>query len=214
MSVQLSIKIGIVCFKYNVEKLRICNADLRATHLRNIFKHIGNGKLKSINVSTNPKLGVEGVSVLGSMVSLCEIENVVISDCNLTAEAMKAFKENTRGAKLKKLNVSFNIKLGVEGVGVLGYIVSQSEVEEVFMRGCSLTAESMKAFKENARDAKIKLLHLSWNMTLGDEGLSTISEIVLQCHVETVVMRGCDFNDDQLKRFKALIADTGVKFIH
>nr|XP_039267994.1 protein NLRC5-like [Styela clava] len=45
MSVQLSIKIGIVCFKYNVEKLQICNADLKATHLRNIFKHIGTGKV-------------------------------------------------------------------------------------------------------------------------------------------------------------------------
>nr|XP_039266366.1 RAN GTPase-activating protein 1-like [Styela clava] len=148
------------------------------------------------------------------MMSLCEIENVEISDCNLTTEAMKAFKENCLGAKLKKLNVSFNTNLGVEGVGVLGSIVSNSEVEEILMRGCILTAESMKAFKKYVGDAKIKLLHLSWNMTLGDEGLSTISEIVLQCHVETVVMRGCDFNDDQLKRFKALIADTGVKFIH
>ncbi|XP_077970473.1 protein NLRC5-like [Styela clava] len=160
MSEQLSIETGIVCSKYNVEYLNLIYANLREIHLRNFLKHVGNGKLK-------------------------------------------------------ELHVSGNYNLGVDGIGVTGIIVSQCEVEKVVMRGCNLTAEAMKAFKENVRYAKFKWLDLTSNEVrkLGDEGLFlTISEIVHQCQVQTLSMVGCYFNHDQLKRFKALIADTGVDF--
>ncbi|XP_077970676.1 NACHT, LRR and PYD domains-containing protein 4C-like [Styela clava] len=214
MSEQLSIETGIVCSKYNVECLHLINANLREIHLRNFLKHVGNGKLKKLYVGLNCNLGVKGIAVTGIIVSQCGVEKVGMWDCNLTAEAMKAFKENVRDAKFKELYVGYNRDLGVGGMGVTGIIVSQCEVEKVGMQGCNLTAEEMKAFKENVRDAKINWLDLSWNdvSKLGDEGLSTISEIVHQCQVQTLCMFRCYFNDDQLKRFKALIADTGVEF--
>ncbi|XP_077970675.1 NACHT, LRR and PYD domains-containing protein 4A-like [Styela clava] len=269
MSEQLSIKTGIVCSKYNVEHLSLREVDLREIHLRNFLKHVGNGKLKELNVNNNENLGVGGVGVTGIIVSQCGVEKVCMWNCNLTAEAMKAFKENVRDAKFKELYVSYNRDLGVDGIAVTGIIVSQCEVEKVGMwecnltaeamiafkenvrdakfkkldvsgnrdlgvegmavtgiivsqceaekvgmRHCNLTAEAMKAFKENVRDAKINWMDLSWNVVskLGDEGLSTISDIVHHCQVQTLGMLGCNFNDDQLGRFEALIADTGVKF--
>ncbi|XP_077970995.1 NACHT, LRR and PYD domains-containing protein 2-like [Styela clava] len=269
MSEQFSIETGIVCSKYNVERLELCRVDLREIHLLNFLKHVGNGKLKKLdvgnnynlgvggmaatgiivsqcevekvgmrncnltaeamkafkenvrdakfkelNVSGNKNLGVDGISFTGIIVSQCEVEKVCMWNCNLTAEAMKAFKENVRDAKLKELDVEGNENLGVGGVSVTGIIVSQCEVEKVGMQRCNLTAETMKAFKENVRDAKINLLNLSENKVskLGDGGLSTISEIVHQCQVQTLLMLQCEFNSDQLERFKALIADTGVEF--
>nr|XP_039251274.1 ribonuclease inhibitor-like [Styela clava] len=269
MSEQLSIETGVVCSKYNVECLGLIDTDLREIHLRNFLKHVGNGKLKKLDVGHNENLGVDGLSVTGIIVSQCEVEKVGMRDCNLTAEemkafkesvrdaklkdfyvsgnenlgvdgvaitgiivsqcevekigmqecnltaeAMEAFKENVRDAKLKELNVGSNANLGVDGVSVTGIIVSQCEVEIVRMGKCNLTAEAMKAFKENVRDAKINWLDLSFNKVskLGDGGLSIISEIVHQCQVQTLKMVFCEFSSDQLKRFKAMIADTGVEF--
>ncbi|XP_077970669.1 uncharacterized protein LOC120328799 isoform X2 [Styela clava] len=159
MSEQFSIETGIVCSKYNVECLGLIDTDLREIHLRNFLKHVGNGKLKKLDVGHNENLGVDGLSVTGIIVSQCEVEKVGMRDCNLTAEAMKAFKENVRDAKINWLDLSFN-----------------------------------KVSK------------------LGDGGLSTISEIVHQCQVQTLKMVFCEFSSDQLKRFKAMIADTGVEF--
>ncbi|XP_077970701.1 NACHT, LRR and PYD domains-containing protein 4C-like [Styela clava] len=269
ISEQLSIETGIVCSKYNVECLLLQHVGLREIHLRNFLKHVGNGKLKELNVGWNENPGVDEAAVTGIIVSQCEVEKVRMVNCNLTAEAMKAFKENVRDAKLKKLDVSYNENLGVDGVAVTGIIVSQCEVEKVRMRGCNLTAEAIKAFKKNVRDAKFKELDVGYNnylgvegvavtgiivsqceveivgmwgcnltaeaikafkenvqdakikwldlsrndvSKLGDEGLTTISEIVHQCQVQTLQMFLCGFNSDQLKRFKALIADTGVEF--
>nr|XP_039254551.1 uncharacterized protein LOC120331528 [Styela clava] len=112
------------------------------------------------------------------------------------------------------LNISWNKDLGTAGVSEVGLVVSKCQVRELSAWDCNLTAEGMKAFKENTGNAKIKSLDLSWNKVskLGDEGLSTISEIVRQCQVEKLLMWVCGFNNDQLKRFEALIADTGVEF--
>nr|XP_039253618.1 uncharacterized protein LOC120330765 [Styela clava] len=133
MSEQLSIETGIVCSKYNVECLNLIKANLRETNLRTFLKHVGNGKFKELYVSDNRNLGVGGVAVTGIIVSQCEVEKVVMWGCNLTAEEMKAFKENVRDAKFKELDVSGNRDLGVDGMGVTGIIVSQCEVEKVGM---------------------------------------------------------------------------------
>nr|XP_039250102.1 uncharacterized protein LOC120327806 [Styela clava] len=101
MSEQLSIETGIVCSKYNVECLKLWQVDLREIHLRNFLKHVGNGKLKELDVSDNYNLGVAGMAVTGIIVSQCEVEKVGMQGCNLTAEAMKAFKENVRDAKVQ-----------------------------------------------------------------------------------------------------------------
>nr|XP_039262556.1 uncharacterized protein LOC120338710 isoform X2 [Styela clava] len=116
--------------------------------------------------------------------------------------------------KLDKLDVSWNDSLGTAGFGEVGTVVSKCQVKVLKAQFCNLTAEGMKAFKENTSNAKIDSLYLSWNQVskVGDEGLSTTSEIVRKCQVKKLYMRYCEFNDDQLERFKALIADTGVEF--
>nr|XP_039258628.1 uncharacterized protein LOC120335211 [Styela clava] len=135
---------------------------------------------------------------------------------NLNAELVHILKSNLEGSclKLYELDVGGNRDLGTAGWAEVGLDVTQCQVKVFRAWECNLTAEGMKAFKENTPDAKIKLLNLDTNKVskLRDEGLSTISEIVHQCQVETLKMKYCNFNDDQLDRFKALIADTGVEF--
>ncbi|XP_077970729.1 uncharacterized protein LOC120327806 isoform X2 [Styela clava] len=211
MSEHLSIETGIVCSKYNVECLNLICANLREIHLRNFLKHVGNGKLKELNVGHNYNLGVEGIAVTGIIVSQCGVEKVGMRVCNLTAEAMKAFKENVRDAKFKELYVGYNTALGVDGMGVTGIIVSQCEVEKVGMRGCNLTAEEMKAFEENVRDAKFKELEVSHNGNLGVDGMGVTGIIVSQCGVEKVGVRGCNLTAEAMKAFKENVRDAKLK---
>ncbi|XP_077968106.1 uncharacterized protein LOC144422144 [Styela clava] len=112
------------------------------------------GELKKLYVGGNSTLGVQGVSQLASVVLQCEVEDVNMSRCKLTAEAMEGFKNNTRGAKLKKLDVGGNREFGVQGVSQLASVVLQCEVEDVNMSECELTAEAMEGFKNNTRGAK------------------------------------------------------------
>nr|XP_039254543.1 uncharacterized protein LOC120331517 [Styela clava] len=172
------------------------------------------GKLDKLDVSNNKDLGTAGFGKVGTVVSKCQVKELKAQGCNLTAEGMKAFKENTRNAKLNELDVSYNRNLRTDGFGELGLVVTQCHVESFNATGCDLTAEGIKAFKENTRNAKIKYLILSFNPVskLGDEELFTICEIVHQCQVEKLDMEYCHFINDQLERFKALIADTGVEF--
>nr|XP_039256320.1 uncharacterized protein LOC120333034 [Styela clava] len=179
-------------------------------------ENTGNAKLDKLVVSHNYYLEPAGWAEVGLVVTQCQVKVFKAWNCKLTAEKMKAFKENTGNAKLDELYVSENEDLGPAGWAEVGLVVTQCQVKVFKARRCKLTTEAMKAFKENTGNAKIKLLDLNWNKVskLGDEGLSTLSEIVHQCQVKRLEMKGCDFNKDQLERFKALIADTEVEVIN
>ncbi|XP_077972476.1 ribonuclease inhibitor-like isoform X3 [Styela clava] len=208
-------ELGLVVSQCHVETFRARECGLAAEGMEAFKKNTRNAKLIDLDVSFNKKLETDGFGELGLVVTQCHVEALFAINCNLTAEKMEAFKENTPNAKLNDLDVSFNKNLGTDCFGKLGLVVTQCHVERFNARYCNLTAEGMEAFKENTPNAKIKFLNLSGNKVsrLGDEGLSTIREIVHQCQVETLAMMECDFNPDQLERFKTLIADTGVKFI-
>ncbi|XP_077972374.1 uncharacterized protein LOC120339895 [Styela clava] len=156
-----------------------------------------------------------GMHAMSSVMRRCnQLDIVCLCGCSLNDELVHILTSNLKGSclKLNELDVSFNDTLGAAGFGELGIVVSQCHVEVFSAADCYLTTEGMKAFKENTRNAKIKLLDLSMNdiSRLKDEGLSTISEIVYQCQVEKLGMRRCYPNLDQLERFKASIADIGV----
>ncbi|XP_077969770.1 uncharacterized protein LOC144424377 [Styela clava] len=159
-----------------------------------------------------------GMHVMSSDIRHCnQLTRVCLFNSNLNAELVHILKSNLEGSclKLDKLDVGGNEDLGTAGWAEVGLVVTQCQVKVFEAVNCNLTAEGMKAFRGNTLDAKIKLLNLNQNKVskLGNEGLTTISEIVHQCQVETLKMEGCNLNKDQLERFKALIADTGVEFI-
>nr|XP_039254081.1 ribonuclease inhibitor-like [Styela clava] len=209
-------EVGLVVSNCEVKKLQAQDCNLTAKAIRAFKENSRNAKLEILDISYNKILGTSGFGEVGLIVSKCQVKEFRAWDCNLTAEGMKAFKENTNNAKLDILDVSWNDNLGTSGFGEVGLVVSKCQVRELGARDCNLTAEEMKAFKENTRNAKIDILSLSFNKVnkLGDEGLSTISEIVRKCQVQTLEMKYCNFNSDQLERFKALIDDTGVEFRH
>nr|XP_039262561.1 uncharacterized protein LOC120338711 isoform X5 [Styela clava] len=207
-------KVGTVVSKFHVKELKAQNCNLTAEGIKAFKENTRNAKLNILDISLNKNLGIAGFGEVGTVVSKCQVKEFEARSCNLTSEEMKAFKENTSNAKLDILDIGWNKNLGTAGFSEVGLVVSKCQVKALEAQDCNLTAERINAFKENTSNAKIDSLNLSLNKVskLGDAGLSTISEIVHQCHVGTLNMRYCDFDDDQLERFKALIADTGVEF--
>ncbi|XP_077972295.1 uncharacterized protein LOC120339924 isoform X2 [Styela clava] len=205
--------LGDLLSNYEVDQLIAKNCQLTKAKLDALGSHSGL-KLDILDVSENTNLGTADFGGVGSVVSKCQVKELSAGDCNLTAEKMKAFKENTGNAKLDKLDVSLNMYLGTASFGEVGLVVSQCHVKDFNARNCNLTAEGIRAFKENTCNAKIDSLNLSSNNVskLGDEGLSTISEIVRKCQVKKLYMWFCIFNNDRLEKFKALIDVTGVEF--
>nr|XP_039248890.1 uncharacterized protein LOC120326636 [Styela clava] len=201
-----------VVLQCELEDVNMGYCKLTAEAMEGFKNNTRGAKLKKLDVWGNESLGVEGVSHLASVVLQCEVEDVNMSDCGLTAEAMEGFKNNTRGAKLKKLDVEGNSTLGVQGVSQLASVVLQCEVEDVNMGYCGLTAEAMEVFKNNTRGAKINRLSLSDTcfITWKNEEISTITEIVRQCQVKTLVVDTDNFKDSMLERFKKVIAEAGA----
>nr|XP_039265847.1 uncharacterized protein LOC120341408 [Styela clava] len=205
-------KVGSVVTQCQVEELVAQNCNLTAEEMKAFKENTRNAKFKKLLIDDNKNLGPDGFGQVGLVVTQCDVKVFDVRNCNLTAEEMEAFKENTRNARLNKLNISKNSNLGANTLGEIGLVVSQCQVNAFEAQRCNLTTEEIKAFKENTRNARMSFLNLSFNPVskFGDEGLSTISEIVRQCQILTLRMQHCGFNKDQLKRFKALL--TGVNF--
>nr|XP_039248888.1 uncharacterized protein LOC120326634 [Styela clava] len=201
-----------VVLQCEVEDVNMSDCRLTAEAMEGFKNNTRGAKLKKLDVEGNSTLGVQGVSQVASVVLQCEVEDVNMSWCKLTAEAMEVFKNNTRGAKLKKLDVGCNGTLRVKGVAQLASVVLQCEVEDVNMSLCELTAEAMEGFKNNTRGAKINRLNLCdcFSITWGDEEISTITEIVRQCQVKTLVADSDNFKYSMLERFKKVIAEAGA----
>nr|XP_039262657.1 protein NLRC3-like [Styela clava] len=124
--------------------------------------------IKDINFS-HESFTTVGMHAMSSVMRRCsQLESVRLQNCNLNAELVHILKSNLKGSSLKlnQLNVSSSSNLGTDGFGELGLVVSQCHVETFNAFNCNLTAEGMKAFKENTRNAKLNKLEVSYNENL------------------------------------------------
>nr|XP_039264287.1 uncharacterized protein LOC120340101 [Styela clava] len=142
------------CSQLDQVRLVMCGLNAELVHILKSNLNGSSLKLNKLDVSDNMNLGTDGFGELGLVVTQCQVKTFDAGNCNLTAEGIKAFKENTGNAKLNQLDVSGNKNLGTDGFGELGLVVTQCHVEVSMAWDCNLTAEEMKAFKENTRNAK------------------------------------------------------------
>ncbi|XP_077965900.1 uncharacterized protein LOC120338710 [Styela clava] len=169
------------------------------------------GKLDVLNVTNNKDLGTAGFGKVGTVVSKCQVKELKSQNCNLTAEGIKAFKENTRNAKLNILDISLNKNLGIAGFGEVGTVVSKCQVKELEAWDCNLTAEEIKAFKENTRNAKLDKLTISLNKNLGTAGFGEVGLVVSKCQVKEFNAQGCNLTAEEIRAFKKNSRNAKVK---
>nr|XP_039262306.1 uncharacterized protein LOC120338386 isoform X2 [Styela clava] len=175
---------------------------LTTKQLKELNKWKTCGKLDKLDVSNNKDLGTAGFGDVGLVVLQYQVKALEARYCNLTAESMKAFKENTRNATLDKLDVSGNEDLGSDGFGEAGKVVSQCQVKVLEARNCNLTTEGMKAFRENTCNVKLDKLDVSNAYNLGIAGFGEVGKVVLQCQVKALEAQYCNLTAEVLQSFR------------
>nr|XP_039254800.1 uncharacterized protein LOC120331725 [Styela clava] len=195
-------EVGKVVLQCQVKAFEARNCNLTAEGMEAFKENTGNAKLDKLDVSGNKNLGTAGWGEVGKVVLQCQVKAFEARNCNLTAEGMEAFKENTGNAKLDKLVVSGNRNLGTAGFAEVGKVVTQCHVKEFEARNCNLRAEGMKAFRENTLNAKLDKLVVSGNENLGSAGFAEVGKVVTQCHVKEFEARNCNLRAKGMKAFR------------
>nr|XP_039256309.1 uncharacterized protein LOC120333023 [Styela clava] len=195
-------EVGLVVTQCQVKVFKAWGCKLTAEGMKAFKENTGNAKLDKLVVSYNEDLEPAGWGEVGLVVTQCQVKVFKAEVCKLTAEGMKAFKENTLNVKLDELDVGRNIDLGTAGWGEVGLVVTQCQVKVFKARGCNLTAEGMKAFKENTLNAKLDKLDVSFNEDLEPAGWAEVGLVVTQCHVKVFTAWSCKLTAERMKVFK------------
>nr|XP_039249375.1 uncharacterized protein LOC120327057 [Styela clava] len=208
-------QLGNICSKYDVDEIHIFRARLEAQHLQVFLEYVEDGKFNSLSIGDNYELGDEGFALVGAVVVRCEVRKLRMRECDLKTSEVKAFRENVSDATLDSLDVSYNDNLNPSVYSEIGVLVTQCQLKNLAIKDCYLEPKGIKALKDNLGDnVELQTLDFSENKAdkIGKEGLSMIEEIVRKCKVESLLMKDCKFDEDQLDTFKEMIGD--IEFHH
>nr|XP_039248043.1 uncharacterized protein LOC120325929 [Styela clava] len=208
-------QLGNICSKYDVDEIHIFRARLEAQHLQVFLEYVEDGKFNSLSIGDNYELGDEGCALVGAVVVRCEVRKLRMRECDLKTSEVKAFRENVSDATLDSLDVSYNDNLNPSVYSEIGVLVTQCQLKNLAIKDCYLEPKGIKALKDNLGDnVELQTLDFSENKAdkIGKEGLSMIGEIVRKCKVESLLMKDCKFDEDQLDTFKEMIGD--IEFHH
>nr|XP_039248747.1 uncharacterized protein LOC120326500 isoform X1 [Styela clava] len=204
-------KIGSIVSRCQPKVLRARECNLTSTEMESLRQNISDIKLMELNVSGNKRLGTNGFGEVGSVASLTQTKVLSAWECNLTAEGIKTFRENTKNATFDELLIGGNTDLGKVGFGEIGLVTSQCQVRKLNACECNLTAREIKAFKENTRNAKMDTLVISGNKNLGTDGFAEFGLVVSQCQIKKVSAQECDVTAYDLRAFQENTRDIEIK---
>ncbi|XP_077974073.1 uncharacterized protein LOC144429750 [Styela clava] len=147
-------QIGRIIKTCGVKRIKIKESDLKAVDIRAVRENLGDSKLSLIDVSRNA-LGVEEFNELGSIVTQCDIEEIIVKECGVNKENIQAFKDNLGDVKIKSFDLTSNdVELmGVKGLALLGEIVRECEVESLIMKKCKFSEDQLEKFKSLIGDS-------------------------------------------------------------
>ncbi|XP_077973038.1 uncharacterized protein LOC120338386 isoform X2 [Styela clava] len=204
--------VGLVVLQYQVKALEARYCNLTAESMKAFKENTRNATLDKLDVSGNKDLGSDGFGEAGKVVSQCQVKALEARNCNLTAEGMKAFRENTCSVKLDKLDVSNAYNLGTAGFGEVGKVVLQCQVKALEAQYCNLTAEVLQSFRENTRNGKLDKLNVSDNKNLGMD-FGEVGKVVSQCQVGVLQANYCNLTAEGIKAFKENTHNAKIKFL-
>ncbi|XP_048051929.1 NACHT, LRR and PYD domains-containing protein 12-like isoform X2 [Megalobrama amblycephala] len=157
-----------------------------------------NSHLRELDLSEN-KIGDEGLTLLsdGLKDPHCKLENLWLSQCNITAEGCAALTSALRSnSHLRELDLSGN-KIGDEGLMLLsdGLKDPHCKLEKLTLNSCNITVEGCAALTSALRsNSHLRELYLTVNK-IGDKGLMLLSDGLKDphCKLEKLELWMCYF---------------------
>ncbi|XP_077966350.1 uncharacterized protein LOC120336058 [Styela clava] len=159
-----------------VEYLGLSYCNLSSDQLQALKSSLGTTEIMKLGLSGNTNMGVEGLSTVGQILSnqSC-VEDLELSDCNLSSDQLQAFKSSLGNTEIKQLGLYENTNMGVEGLSSVGQILSnQSCVKYLGLGNCNLSSDQLQAFKSSLGNTEV--LEIRLGMQLLDRTLKSQSK--------------------------------------
>nr|XP_039269628.1 uncharacterized protein LOC120344461 [Styela clava]XP_039269629.1 uncharacterized protein LOC120344461 [Styela clava] len=198
-------KIGEITKKYKANSLAVTSCSLTEQKLAKLRLSLGHWKVSRFDLSRNGDMNEICLNQVGGIVKDCETEELIMGYCNLSSGQMEALKvslcDENGAAKLTKIDLSGNDKLGEDGFKELGKIGNMCKTKELDVSECDPSPQEIRSFKHGVRNAEITKLNVSRNRNMGLWGLYDVGQLVGQCQLKTLFVRQCELEERTLAKF-------------
>ncbi|XP_077969811.1 uncharacterized protein LOC120332033 [Styela clava] len=196
--------------KSETESLEFQAVELGDEDVYQLFEDI-NGlnseySLNVLSVSLNTKMGMKGFHKLGKILHILPVKTINLFDCDLTDDKLSELFGSLKHKQISTLDVSGNTKITHEGFGIIGQISVNSELKNLHMRCCELDERKLKSLQSSCQsNTKISKFDVSYNHTLGVEGMAELGRTVVNFEVKNLNIAGCALNKKLMEAFRVSI---------
>lgn len=173
-----------------IKSLKLCGCDLDEDDVEGFLRcEFDNLQIRSLDLSYNPNLGCEGISIVGETIRKMECEDLSLSGCSLDEECIKSLRISLNKHKMNDIDISDNPKLGQHLEEVVR-LIKESVIENVKLSDCLFTSKQLLGLSEQfeKQNVKVKQLDLSDSIRIPDlEYVSSISKILPFVENEIIV---------------------------
>nr|XP_039251109.1 uncharacterized protein LOC120328643 [Styela clava] len=104
--------------------------------------------------------------------------------------------------QLNSLDISCNSEITKKGFFTIGKITETSGLQNLTISDCEMTSQKLESLQEAIPERrKLNKLDVSYNDTLGAEGMSTLGSFVIKYEVEDVSLASCKLNEKLMESF-------------
>nr|XP_039255171.1 uncharacterized protein LOC120332035 [Styela clava] len=201
--------------KSETESLMIQAVELEDEDVNQLLKDIKrlNSKysLNVLSVSHNTKLGLKGFHKLGEILHILSVKTINLFDCDLTNDKLSKLFGSSKNKQISTLDVSGNTEITLGGFKIIGQVSANSELRNLHMRCCELDKTKLNDLQSSCQsNTKISKFDVSYNRTLGVEGMTELGRTVVNFEVKNLNIAGCALNGKLMEAFRVSIGEEKI----
>nr|XP_039254927.1 uncharacterized protein LOC120331832 [Styela clava] len=206
-------KFGEILHILPVKTINLFDCDLTDDKLSNLFGSLKHKQISTLDVSGNTEIMHEGFKIIGQMSANSELRNLHVRCCELDEAKLKSLQSSCKSnTEISKLDVSYNITLGSEGMAELGRTVINFKVENLNIAGCALNKKLMEAFRLSIEKEKfmVEVLNISRNPKL-ENGIVEVARLLESCCMKKVNMSKCMLSAGNIHEFSSILREKNIQ---
>nr|XP_039260686.1 uncharacterized protein LOC120336943 [Styela clava] len=169
-------------------------------------------KIDYLTLSDNT-MKCEAFHKFAEVASITNAEKVLFTNCSLTSEKLKVFRQGAAdcGLKINTLYIADKI-MEPNAFHEFAQVSSTVEAGSVQFDVCNLTSEKLNEFAQGATDISLKIDYLTLSdNTMKCEAFHKFAEVASITNAEKVLFTNCSLTSEKLKVFRQGAADCGLK---
>nr|XP_039270294.1 uncharacterized protein LOC120345001 isoform X1 [Styela clava]XP_039270295.1 uncharacterized protein LOC120345001 isoform X1 [Styela clava]XP_039270296.1 uncharacterized protein LOC120345001 isoform X1 [Styela clava] len=200
--------------KFGTEYLNLEENETEPDFLKDLWRLLSKHKdntLRGLDLSYNEHLDFDS---LGKIINSSELLQLKLVGCGLDTNML----ENLQGtvtqeqSQVNDLDVSYNIDLISEDIIMLPSILGNGPILKLTMCGCDLSEDDVEGFKDPVYDnLEVEFLDVSYNSSLGPDGVSIVGESVKRMKCKNLGLSGCSLDEECVDSLRTSLCDHKLK---